>query len=890
MQSGLDISPKRSYQRAMGHLIDDATLLYKKRKTLFSDINIQLDRLVYLLREIGKKLGADANNHPLICSDYNNGSSCSSKTPPADANGSECDSDELSNFESTLLYQMASAVKMFDCHKKVHKAFKAFNEEFSDYNNEISVLCSADYYNLITPIKPDEQLVCNMIAIHFLHYGLFEVYDIFKEECIQLWGKDNRALVLHDIIVAFKKLHAFLNNIQEGKCGEAIDWIKSVQNASVVSEERFNFVLLDLCKIHFLGHLFERDENGVLHHSNKDISENKVLQLREFGVSSLWRKHHEEIGKLTTQVLLHHNIPSPPEFEDMINISKKKFRRVYCDHGILIRKSKLHKCRDSDVSDANKGPQESNSNPESSAEPDESPYGNAQIENASSIVTTDFKQEIPGFTDKIDLNFKDSWISLLDENINTFVHKSFICPSPYLDNSLKDNWLDPNPPILSKRKPRISYKSLKPECLNQSIVIDKINCILTRGTLDHNLWYSKEALASILADPESLSHQIIPEGYDLSSLPSVPMDDGHDDTNVPHVRNTSDSSSIFGSWEQHATTVLITTTEDLDEESVFRVSNIGQLIENDPFVRAATEEQSGSSTPATFSLTLFTGSSILRDNINIGGEDTRITTNPSGSRIRISFPSRGLESEIQTSRRSSSRELSTTGILRPLVTSGETSSTSPTFQSSTLNLREILRLIMRGVRGENITLPSTQAQTETSRRTEMTQGSPEESRRSRVATNVRLGELDDSVLMTFKYSETDYATPDHIRVFLPFESPINIIAVAGLITFPNLLKLLNVVCKDKCEAAEKVETWIKTNQLPIESNLGPAFHFHSYFTCAVSKDETSPDNLPMMLPCGHVMCSVCVDRLAGKRRRRQFKCPLCPNTAAGNQVNFCLYI
>ncbi len=67
-------------------------------------------------------------------------------------------------------------------------------------------------------------------------------------------------------------------------------------------------------------------------------------------------------------------------------------------------------------------------------------------------------------------------------------------------------------------------------------------------------------------------------------------------------------------------------------------------------------------------------------------------------------------------------------------------------------------------------------------------------------------------------------------------------------------------------------------QLPVEIELGPEFVFRSIFACPVSRDMSTPDNPPMLLPCGHVLCEQSVNKLA-KTRTRPFKCPYCPQEA-----------
>lgn len=65
----------------------------------------------------------------------------------------------------------------------------------------------------------------------------------------------------------------------------------------------------------------------------------------------------------------------------------------------------------------------------------------------------------------------------------------------------------------------------------------------------------------------------------------------------------------------------------------------------------------------------------------------------------------------------------------------------------------------------------------------------------------------------------------------------------------------------------------------MELELGREFVFHSIFACPVSREQSSSDNPPTMLPCGHVLCRLSIMRLA-KHSARTFKCPYCPAEAS----------
>lgn len=63
--------------------------------------------------------------------------------------------------------------------------------------------------------------------------------------------------------------------------------------------------------------------------------------------------------------------------------------------------------------------------------------------------------------------------------------------------------------------------------------------------------------------------------------------------------------------------------------------------------------------------------------------------------------------------------------------------------------------------------------------------------------------------------------------------------------------------------------------MPLEIPLGQEFIFHSIFACPVSRDQSTADNPPMALPCGHCICKASIYKIA-KAPNRAFKCPYCP--------------
>ncbi|KAL8703995.1 MAG: hypothetical protein Q9201_002827 [Fulgogasparrea decipioides] len=102
---------------------------------------------------------------------------------------------------------------------------------------------------------------------------------------------------------------------------------------------------------------------------------------------------------------------------------------------------------------------------------------------------------------------------------------------------------------------------------------------------------------------------------------------------------------------------------------------------------------------------------------------------------------------------------------------------------------------------------------------------------------------------------------------LSADSPLYVAATAGAIALPHFSKL-EVIMK------AKGTEWTTEHEIPVEVPLPPSYRFHSIFVCPVSKEQTTDQNPPMMMPCGHVVAQESLLRLSKNSR---FKCPYCPN-------------
>ncbi|KAK5087140.1 hypothetical protein LTS08_005510 [Lithohypha guttulata] len=109
---------------------------------------------------------------------------------------------------------------------------------------------------------------------------------------------------------------------------------------------------------------------------------------------------------------------------------------------------------------------------------------------------------------------------------------------------------------------------------------------------------------------------------------------------------------------------------------------------------------------------------------------------------------------------------------------------------------------------------------------------------------------------------------------LSADSPLYITSTAGAIALPPLLKLQAI-------QKQKNASWTSANELPVETPLPSNYQFHSIFVCPVSKEQSTDQNPPMMMPCGHVICQDSLTRLA---KGSKFKCPYCPSESSPTQA------
>jgi hypothetical protein len=107
------------------------------------------------------------------------------------------------------------------------------------------------------------------------------------------------------------------------------------------------------------------------------------------------------------------------------------------------------------------------------------------------------------------------------------------------------------------------------------------------------------------------------------------------------------------------------------------------------------------------------------------------------------------------------------------------------------------------------------------------------------------------------------------------DSPLAVAVDAGAAALPTLMKMTNLM-------AAKNQAWASLTQLPVEVELPPRFAFHSVFACPVARDQSSPDNPPMILPCG---CDAGRRAFQGGRTVSDARCTFCAQPRALQAVH-----
>ncbi|KAK7572095.1 hypothetical protein V9T40_014567 [Parthenolecanium corni] len=104
---------------------------------------------------------------------------------------------------------------------------------------------------------------------------------------------------------------------------------------------------------------------------------------------------------------------------------------------------------------------------------------------------------------------------------------------------------------------------------------------------------------------------------------------------------------------------------------------------------------------------------------------------------------------------------------------------------------------------------------------------------------------------------------------LSIDSPLSICINAGCTALPALLNIKYVM-----QQRQVSSMWNGKDELPIEIDLGPPHQYHSVFACPILRQQSSEQNPPMRLVCGHVISRDALNKLG--HNVHKLKCPYCP--------------
>nr|CAD7454529.1 unnamed protein product [Timema tahoe] len=107
---------------------------------------------------------------------------------------------------------------------------------------------------------------------------------------------------------------------------------------------------------------------------------------------------------------------------------------------------------------------------------------------------------------------------------------------------------------------------------------------------------------------------------------------------------------------------------------------------------------------------------------------------------------------------------------------------------------------------------------------------------------------------------------------LSVDSPLSVWTLAfvnaGCTALPALLNIKQVMLQRQVTGI-----WNGKDELPIEIDLGQDSRYHSVFACPILRQQSTENNPPMRLICGHVISRDALNKLSNGNK---LKCPYCP--------------
>lgn len=100
------------------------------------------------------------------------------------------------------------------------------------------------------------------------------------------------------------------------------------------------------------------------------------------------------------------------------------------------------------------------------------------------------------------------------------------------------------------------------------------------------------------------------------------------------------------------------------------------------------------------------------------------------------------------------------------------------------------------------------------------------------------------------------------------DSPLSVTINAGCVALPALINI-----KQAIHQRHVTDVWSQRDELPIEIGVTRRCHYHSIFACPILRQQSTENNPPMRLQCGHVISRDALNKLTNGSK---LKCPYCP--------------
>ena len=107
-------------------------------------------------------------------------------------------------------------------------------------------------------------------------------------------------------------------------------------------------------------------------------------------------------------------------------------------------------------------------------------------------------------------------------------------------------------------------------------------------------------------------------------------------------------------------------------------------------------------------------------------------------------------------------------------------------------------------------------------------------------------------------------------------SALSVVINAGCTALPALLNIEQVM-----QSRQVLNIWSGHDELPIEIDLDAEYRYHSIFACPILRQQSTEENPPKKLVCGHVISN---DALTKLSNGPVLKCPYCPVEQNANEA------